>query len=105
MTIDQVGRRTSVHPLLGGRPGDVALFCGSVSVTYGNLSARVDARRAELGPTRRLVFLEAGNDIESVAFNPGNPLQRDGVLTRARISQHIGETPVVLCNGDRDQRR
>ena len=47
MTIDQVGRRTSVQPLLGGRPGDVALFCGSVSVTYGDLSARVDARRAE----------------------------------------------------------
>ena len=35
-------------------------------MTYGNLSARVDARRAELGPTRRLVFLEAGNDVESV---------------------------------------
>src|SRR4029077_7035901 len=69
MTIDQVGRRTSVQPLLGGRPGDIALFCGSVSVTYGNLSARVDARRAELGATRRLVFLEAGNDVESVVTN------------------------------------
>src|SRR5690349_4145245 len=66
MTIDQVGRRTSVHPLLGGRAEDVALLGGSVSVTYGDLSARVDVRCAELGPTRRSVFLEAGNDVESV---------------------------------------
>jgi len=66
MSIDQVGRRTSVHPLLGGRPSDVALVCGSASVTYGDLSARVEERAAELGPTRRLVLLEAGNDLESV---------------------------------------
>ena len=66
MTIDQVGRRTLTHPLLGGRSGDVALHCGSVSMTYGDLSTRVDARAAELGTTRRLVLLEAGNDVESV---------------------------------------
>ena len=67
MTIDQVGPRTAVHhPLLGGRPGDDALLCGPVAVTYGDLAARVEARAAELGPTRRLVLLEAGNDVESV---------------------------------------
>jgi acyl-CoA synthetase (AMP-forming)/AMP-acid ligase II len=66
MTVDQVGRRAPAHPLLGGRPGDVALLAGPVSVTYADLAARVAARAEELGATRRLVLLEAGNDVDSV---------------------------------------
>ncbi len=54
------------HPLLGGRPGDAALVTASGAVTYAELSARIDARRTDLGSTRRLVLLEAGNDVESV---------------------------------------
>jgi acyl-CoA synthetase (AMP-forming)/AMP-acid ligase II len=53
-------------PLLGGRREDVALVTGRRVISYGELADRVDARRSELGETRRLVLLEAGNDVESV---------------------------------------
>ena len=66
MTVQQVGRRTTTHPLLGGRPDDVALLAGTGPVTYADLAARVEARAAELGATRRVVLLEAANDVESV---------------------------------------
>ena len=36
------------------------------TTTYAELAALVDERAAELGPTRRLVLLEAGNDVETV---------------------------------------
>ena len=66
MTVQQVGRRTTTHPLLGGRPDDVALLAGTGPVTYADLAARVEARAAELGATRRVVLLEAANDVDSV---------------------------------------
>ena len=66
MTVQQVGRRTTTHPLLGGRPDDVALLAGTGPVTYADLAARVEARATELGATRRVVLLEAANDVDSV---------------------------------------
>ena len=79
MTTHPTVEATGVLPLLGGRPGDVALVTAGDAVTYAELSARVDARRTELGPTRRLVLLEAGNDVESVvtylaALTGGHPV-------------------------------
>ena len=66
MTVDQAHRRTTEHPLLGGRPHDVALTTADAEVTYADLAERVNRRAAELGVVRRLVLLEAGNDVESV---------------------------------------
>jgi acyl-CoA synthetase (AMP-forming)/AMP-acid ligase II len=66
MTTRSTVQTIDAHPLLAGRPGDVALLTASGAVTYAELSARVDARRTDLGPSRRLVLLEAGNDVESV---------------------------------------
>jgi acyl-CoA synthetase (AMP-forming)/AMP-acid ligase II len=57
---------TVALPLLGGREDAPALLTTTGSVTYAELAGRVEARRATLGPTRRLVLLEAGNDVESV---------------------------------------
>lgn len=43
-----------------------ALLSDSETVTYADLAGRVDALAARLGPTRRLVLLEAANDVASV---------------------------------------
>ena len=49
------------------RPATAALLdAADRGLTYADLRRLVDARRAELGPTRRLVLLEAGNDVETV---------------------------------------
>ena len=79
MSVDQVRRRTTDRPLLGGRPDDVALLTADAKVTYAELAERVDQRAAELGNVRRLVLLEAGNDVESVvtylaALSGGHPV-------------------------------
>ncbi|AWB94327.1 AMP-dependent synthetase [Agromyces badenianii] len=52
--------------LLRGRASDDALVVGGVPLTYGEIQARVDARRDELGSTRRLVMIEGGNALEPV---------------------------------------
>jgi acyl-CoA synthetase (AMP-forming)/AMP-acid ligase II len=79
VSVDQVHRRTTDHPLLGGRPDDLALLTADAQVTYAELAERVDQRAAELGDVRRLVLLEAGNDVESVvtylaALSGGHPV-------------------------------
>lgn len=54
------------HLLLGGAPGDTALITAAGQLTYAELAERVEARAAELGASRRLVLLEAANDVDSV---------------------------------------
>ncbi|KRC58575.1 hypothetical protein ASE14_18605 [Agromyces sp. Root81] len=50
--------------LLGGAHDDLALITESGALSYGELAARVADRRRELGATRRLVMLQASNDVE-----------------------------------------
>jgi acyl-CoA synthetase (AMP-forming)/AMP-acid ligase II len=52
--------------LLGGAPGDVALVAGEQTLTYADLAEAVRIRAAELGTRRRLVLLEAANDVPTV---------------------------------------
>ncbi|MDP2773543.1 MAG: AMP-binding protein [Nocardioides sp.] len=52
--------------LLGGRPDDVALVSPEGSLTYGELGAAVADAARELGPRRRVVLLEAANDLRTV---------------------------------------
>lgn len=52
--------------LLGGAADDVALVAGDQALTYGELAAAVHARAAELGSRRRLLLLEAANDLTTV---------------------------------------
>ncbi len=66
MTTHPAVELTCAHPLLGGRPDAAALVTANGTLTYADLAARVDDRRADLGTTRRLLLLEAGNDVESV---------------------------------------
>lgn len=52
--------------LLGGRADDVALVSPEGSLTYGELGAAVVDAARELGPRRRVVLLEAANDLRTV---------------------------------------
>ncbi len=52
--------------LLGGRPEDPALLFGDRTITYGELERHIDARREQLGDTRRLVLITAANHPEPV---------------------------------------
>ncbi|MFF2277512.1 AMP-binding protein [Agromyces sp. NPDC058126] len=65
--------------MLGGRPADPALVAHGRVVDYAELGDRVARRRDELGTTRRLVMIEAGNAIEPVvtylaALEGGHPV-------------------------------
>ena len=69
---DRTRRRGSTAPegleplLLGGRDDDPALVADGRTITYADLRAEVHARSLELGGTRRLVLLEAANDLRTV---------------------------------------
>ena len=52
--------------LVRGRVQDVALLSDEGGLTFGELADRIDARRGELGSTRRLVMIEGGNAVEPV---------------------------------------
>jgi len=80
MTTHQV-ERTRVHPFLAGDPGATALLMPEGAVTYADLAAHVVRRQADLGPVRRLVLLEAANDLESVV---------------TYLAALVGEHPVLL---------
>lgn len=65
--------------LLGGRPEATALVADGRSIGYGELSGVIDQRRAELGETRRLVMIAAGNALEPIvtylaALEGGHPV-------------------------------
>ncbi len=81
MTVEQL--RSATHPLLGGHGDAVALRTSAESVSYAELAARVDVRLDELGPTRRLVLLEAANDVESVVTYRAAQAGRHPVLLAA----------------------
>lgn len=52
--------------LLRGHERDPALHADGRALTYGEVRDLVDARRAELGSTRRLVMIEGGNALDPV---------------------------------------
>ena len=52
--------------LLGGAPGDVALVTADQTLTYAELAEAVRQRATSFGATRRLVLLEAANDVPTV---------------------------------------
>lgn len=65
--------------LARGRVQDVALVSDDAALTFGELADRIDARRDELGSTRRLVMIEGGNTVEPVvtylaALEAGHPV-------------------------------
>ncbi|MFE6967619.1 AMP-binding protein [Agromyces sp. NPDC057679] len=65
--------------MLGGRPEDPALVAHGRVVDYAELGDRVARRRDELGTTRRLVMIEAGNALDPVvtylaALEGGHPV-------------------------------
>ncbi|MCW2791547.1 MAG: AMP-dependent synthetase and ligase [Nocardioides sp.] len=71
------------HVLLGGEAAAIALVTPSGSLTYADLAALVEDRSRLLGTTRRLVMLEAGNDLGSVltylaALAGGHPVLLTG---------------------------
>ncbi|WP_022887767.1 AMP-binding protein [Agromyces italicus] len=64
---------------LGGRAEDPALVADGRVIDYAELVDRVGRRSAELGTTRRLVMIEAGNTLEPVvtylaALEGGHPV-------------------------------
>ena len=93
----------------GDRP---ALMVGDAAVSYADLADRVDALRARLGTTRRLVLLAGGNDVDSVvgylaALAGGHPVvllpgDNPGNLAAVRDAY---DPDVVLSGGHLDERR
>ncbi|GAA1800666.1 AMP-binding protein [Agromyces neolithicus] len=65
--------------LARGRMQDVALLTDDGELTFGGLRDRIDARRLELGVTRRLVMIEGANALEPIvtylaALEAGHPM-------------------------------
>ncbi|GAA1760750.1 AMP-binding protein [Agromyces humatus] len=65
--------------LARGRVEHVALLTDEGELTFGGLRDRIDARRLELGATRRLVMIEGANALEPVvtylaALEAGHPV-------------------------------
>ena len=76
-----------------------ALFFGSEVVSYASLADRVASLVARLGPTRRLVVLEAGNDVDTVVgylacLTGGHP-----VLVTESASAVAAYDPDVVLSG------
>jgi acyl-CoA synthetase (AMP-forming)/AMP-acid ligase II len=77
-------------PFLGGEADDPALVTAGVTLTYADLAHRVEERRGQLGAVRRLVLLEAANDVESVvtylaALAGQHPVLMTGPLSETRM--------------------
>lgn len=65
--------------LLGGADDDIALVTEDSTLSYGELASRVAERRRMLGETRRLVMLQASNNLEPLvtylaALEGGHPI-------------------------------
>ncbi|SFN90772.1 AMP-binding protein [Mycetocola miduiensis] len=65
--------------LLGGQPDDTALIVDSAPISYAELSLLVQERISQLGETRRLVMIAAGNALEPIvtylaALEGGHPV-------------------------------
>jgi acyl-CoA synthetase (AMP-forming)/AMP-acid ligase II len=99
--------------LRGGRPDDVALVADGERIDYAELGERVRARRAELGDTRRLVMVAAGNALEPVvtylaALEGGHPVLLvpggdDEASTRHRAGLVERFDPDVIAAGRSDE--
>jgi len=92
--------------LLGGAPGDLAVLAADESLTYAELAAAVRARAAELGTTRRLVLLEAANDVRTVvtylaALSGRHPVLIVGADDQERQADIVRTySPEILCTAD-----
>ncbi|MET1019522.1 MAG: AMP-binding protein [Microterricola sp.] len=65
--------------LLGGADDDIAVVSDEGTLSYGELASRVAERRRRLGETRRLVMLQASNNLEPLvtylaAIEGGHPI-------------------------------
>ncbi|MFF2270938.1 AMP-binding protein [Agromyces sp. NPDC058136] len=103
--------------LLGGEPGAPALITGGRAVGYAELAERVAERRDALGTTRRLVMIEAANELEPIvtylaALEGGHPLLfvprasgepgGDAAAQRNRASLVERFDPDVIARADTD---
>ena len=85
---------TTALRLARGRVSGTALLTGDGELDYGDLRDRIDARRSELGPIRRLVMIAGANEVEPIvtylaALEGGHPvLFVDGDLTRHGGVEH-----------------
>lgn len=85
---------TTALRLARGRGSETALLAGDATLGYGELRDRIDARRHELGSTRRLVMISGSNQVEPIvtylaALEGGHPvLFVDGDGTRAGGAEH-----------------
>lgn len=102
---------TTALRLARGRTSEMALLGGDAALDYGDLRDRIDARRNELGPTRRLVMVAGANEVEPIvtylaALEGGHPvLFVDGDLTRPGGADHRNGLverfdPDVVAAGD-----
>ncbi|WP_246142465.1 non-ribosomal peptide synthetase [Nocardioides rubriscoriae] len=101
-------RRGHALPLLGGAPEAVALVTPEGTTTYAELAAAVRATVEALGPSRRLVLLEATRDLRTVVtylacLAGGHPVlvvgQADGARAddiRATYAPDVVATPAGL---------
>ena len=99
--------------LAHGRPSATALMIGDSTVGFGELQDRVDARRSELGPVRRLVMIAGANAVEPIvtylaALEGGHPVlfvDGDGDGSREGAGEHRRGLidrfdPDVVATGD-----
>lgn len=77
---------TTALRLARGRTSETALLSGDAALDYGDLRDRIDARRSELGPTRRLVMVAGANEVEPIV---------------TYLAALEGGHPVLLVDGDR----
>ena len=89
---------------LAGHGESIALHGAGGSVTYAELADRVADRARTLGGTRRLVLLEAANDVETVvthlaALNHGHVVLLTAPGAPARQLTHAWD-PDVVARGD-----
>ncbi|MFF2494969.1 AMP-binding protein [Agromyces sp. NPDC058064] len=98
--------------MLGGRAGEPALVAEGRVIDYAELRDRVALRRDELGTTRRLVMIEAGNALEPVvtylaALEGGHPVlfvpaEGDDTARRHRAALVERFDPDVIARTDLD---
>jgi acyl-coenzyme A synthetase/AMP-(fatty) acid ligase len=88
--------------LFHGRAKDPALVAGGETVTYAELTRRVETRGEQLGATRRLVMITAGNAVEPIvtylaAVEGGHP-----VLFVPDGAAHAGHRNALIARFDPD---